>query len=132
MAKNNWDKELNNIGKQMDQIQKEEVNRKDLYWAFGLLAVALAFLLRILEESILLSPAIAGVLTGAALIKLKRARPQLMPIAVVVGAVFTAVMLASLEIPMGIDMPDMMFEMIFEQLFWAAPAFVTYAMFSKK
>ena len=60
MAKNNWDKELNNIGKQMNQIQKEEVNRKNLYWAFGLLAVALAFLLRILEESILLSPAIAG------------------------------------------------------------------------
>lgn len=128
MAKNNWDKELNNIGKQMNQIQKEEVNRKDLYWAFGLLAVALVFLLRILEESILLSPAIAGVLTGVALVKLKRARPQWMPIAVAVVAVFTAVMLASLEIPMGIDMPDMIFEMIFEQLFWAAPAFVTYAM----
>lgn len=99
MAKNNWDKELNNIGKQMNQIQKEEVNRKDLYWAFGLLAVALVFLLlRILEESILLSPAIAGVLTGVALVKLKRARPQWMPIAVAVVAAFAAAMIACLHV----------------------------------
>ena len=76
MAKNNWDKELNNIGKQMNQIQKEEVNRKDLYWAFGLLAVALAFLLRILEESVLLPSIIAGVLTGISLVKLKKSTPS--------------------------------------------------------
>lgn len=132
MAKNNWDKELNNIGKQMNRIQKEEMNRKDLYWAFGLLAVALAFLLRILEESVLLPSIIAGVLTGISLVKLKRARPQLMPVAVCVVAVFAAAMIAGLELPRGIDMPEVVFEMIFEQLFWAAPAFVTYAMFSKK
>lgn len=127
MAKNNWDKELNNIGKQMNQIQKEEVNRKDLYWAFGLLAVALAFLLRILEESVLLPSIIAGVLTGISLVKLKRARPQLMPVAVCVVAVFAAAMIACFDLPRGVDITDVVFEMIFEQLFWGGPAFVTYA-----
>lgn len=79
MAKNNWDKELNKIGRKMDKAKEQKNDRLRFVMACIELVIAVLVILDLGEGSalaVLLNPVIAGTMLGFAISNLQVASPR--------------------------------------------------------
>lgn len=79
MAKNNWDKELNKIGRKMNKAEEQKNDRLRFVMACIELVIAVLVILDLGEGSvlaILLNPVIAGTLLGFVISNLQVASPR--------------------------------------------------------
>lgn len=79
MAKNNWDKELNRIGRKMDKAKEQKNDRLRFVMACIELVIAVLVILDLGEGSalaVLLNPVIAGTMLGFAISNLQVASPR--------------------------------------------------------